>query len=77
MLARGAVESGFRLSENIGGVAALLRRFADLPMSLADACLVRMAETDRNAVVMTVDADFRVYRLSGRRAVPVLMPPPA
>jgi predicted nucleic acid-binding protein len=75
VLSRGAVEIDFRLGDDLSGVSALVRRYADVPMSLADACLVRMAEADRDSVVMTLDGDFRVYRLSGRRAVPVLMPP--
>jgi rRNA-processing protein FCF1 len=44
-------------------------------MSLADACLVRMAEQHADAMVLTLDAHFRVYRKHGRQAIPVIMPP--
>ena len=45
-----------------------------VPMSLADACLVRMTELDGRTSVLTMDRDFRIYRRNGRQAVPVVMP---
>ena len=44
-------------------------------MSLADACLVRMTELDRDTQVLTLDSDFRIYRRNRRQIVPVIMPP--
>ena len=55
-------------------VTRLLRRYADRPMSLADACLVRLAELHDRAAVFTVDGDFAVYRKHGRRAIPLITP---
>jgi predicted nucleic acid-binding protein len=43
-------------------------------MSLADACLVRMAERYPSGVVMTLDRDFRIYRKNGRQVIPTRMP---
>ncbi len=43
-------------------------------MSLADACLVRMAETRPGAVVLTLDTDFHVYRKNGRQTIPAILP---
>jgi predicted nucleic acid-binding protein len=43
-------------------------------MSLADACLVRMAELHDDAAVITVDRDFAVYRKHGRQAIPLVSP---
>ena len=37
-----------------------MERYADLPMSFADACLVRMTETLPDPVLRTTDADFRI-----------------
>ena len=71
----GHLEVPFRLSEQASAVAALLRRYADLPMSLADACLVRMAEQHTQSAVLTLDSDFTVYRKHGRQVVPTVMPP--
>jgi predicted nucleic acid-binding protein len=43
-------------------------------MSLADACLVRMAEIFPGSKVLTFDRDFLIYRKHGNRVIPVLMP---
>jgi hypothetical protein len=44
-------------------------------MDLADACLVRMTELDRAAVVFTLDrVDFTVYRKHGSQPVPCVFP---
>jgi len=55
-------------------VGRLIRKYADRPMSLADACLVRLAELNDGASVFTIDGDFCVYRKHGRRAIPLLVP---
>ena len=55
-------------------IGRLLRKYADRPMSLADACLVRIAELNDRASVLTVDGDFAVYRKHGRRAIAVVAP---
>jgi predicted nucleic acid-binding protein len=74
LLDRGAVRLAFQLAANQEPVARLMARYADLPMSLADACLVRMSELHPRATVLTFDADFRVYRRNGRQVVPVIAP---
>lgn len=52
----------------------LIKKYEDLPMSFADACLVRMAELTRNSKVMTLDRHFRVYRRHSRHLIPLLAP---
>lgn len=42
---------------------ALMEKYRDLPMDLADASLVALAEERRLNRVFTLDRDFRVYRL--------------
>jgi predicted nucleic acid-binding protein len=74
LLARGIVAAPFRLEEESSAVAKLLFRYASVPMSLADACLVRMAEQYPTGIMMTLDRDFRVYRKLGRQVIPVKMP---
>ena len=64
----------FDLSENQEPVLALMQKYADVPMSLADACLVRMTETHSDPVVLTTDSDFRIYRRHSRQVVPCVMP---
>lgn len=66
------------LSFDLGGqlepVLLLMDKYAGLPMSLTDACLVRMSETLPDPVIITADADFKIYRRHSRQVVPCLMP---
>ena len=55
-------------------VLKLLEKYADVPMSFADACLVRMTETLNDPVLLTTDTDFRVYRPHGRQVIPCVLP---
>jgi predicted nucleic acid-binding protein len=64
----------FDLGSNIAPVLRLLQKYADVPMSLADACLVRMTEVLADPVLLTTDADFRVYRRHGRQILPGVTP---
>ena len=63
-----------RLRDEIERVLDLKDKYADVPMSLADACLARMTETLPDPVVMTTDADFKTYGRHNRQVVPCLMP---
>ena len=73
MVDDGRIEIGFSLGQQIGAVQALRNAYRDVPMSLADACLVRMAELYDDHSVCTLDTDFRVYRKHGRQLIPVIM----
>jgi len=75
MIERGFLRLDFTANDQIPAIARLLRRYHDLPMSLADACLVRMTELDEQAGVFTLDGDFLVYRKNSRQIIPVLSPP--
>lgn len=76
LLGRRAVVSAFDLNAELGRVLKLMDKYADVPMSLADACLVRMTETLAGPIVVTTDADFRIYRRHDRQAVPCILPAP-
>jgi predicted nucleic acid-binding protein len=75
MLSEGVLAIPFRLREHSPEILALLRRYANVPMSLADACLVRMSEVVSDCVVFTLDSDFRIYRRRGRQKIPLEIPP--
>lgn len=64
----------FRLADELAPIARLLARYANVPMSLGDACLVRMSEQQAGAVVLTLDSDFKVYRRHGRGVIPTIAP---
>ncbi len=73
-LDRGAAVLDFPLQLELPTVRKLLKRYHNVPMSLADACLVRMSELFKESVILTVDKDFLVYRRHGRQIIPVLLP---
>jgi predicted nucleic acid-binding protein len=65
----------FALSDHVPEILRLLDRYADQPMDLADACLVRMSELVENCKIWTVDEkDFRVYRRNVRQLIPCEFP---
>ena len=74
LLRRRALLVTFELAENVEPVVRLVEKYADVPMSLADACLVRMTETFADPIVLTTDEDFRVYRRHNRQVVPCVTP---
>ena len=57
-----------------GRVSDLMAKYADVPMSFADACLVRMSERYSDSEVVTLDSDFRVYRRHGSETIRVSLP---
>jgi uncharacterized protein len=71
---RGVLRLPFRLEEECGAVSELLQRYANVPMSLADACLVRMTEQHDGAMVLTLDSDFDIYRRHRRQVIPTIRP---
>jgi hypothetical protein len=74
LLQRGVLRLAFDLSDNVGQVSSLMKRYASVPMALADACLVRMSELVADSVVLTLDGGFRIYRRHKRQKIPVLLP---
>jgi predicted nucleic acid-binding protein len=74
LLRRRALVCAFRFDESADETLALARKYADVPMSFADACLVRMTELLSGPIVLTTHADFRVYRRYGRKVIPAVMP---
>ena len=69
---KGVYEIGLSLTEQSAAVEALLRKYADRPVSLADACLIRCAELHDEPRVFSFDADFRVYRWERNRRFELL-----
>ena len=74
MMRRDVIRVAYHLEDEIAPLEMLLKRYSDVPMSIADACLVRMAEMNSESTVLTMDADFRRYRKNRRRVIPLLIP---
>ena len=74
MLGDGFLTMGLSIADQHPALLAMVRRYVDVPMSLADACVVRLAELHPQSPIMTLDADFFTYRKNGRQVIDVLRP---
>jgi predicted nucleic acid-binding protein len=74
LLETGLILLSFRLENEIPRIKELMTRYANVPMSLADACLVRMAEQYKDSSVFTLDSDFKIYRKNRREPIPLVTP---
>ena len=74
LLERGVIRVAIAIEKERADLRALMQRYRNRPMSLADACLVRLSEIHASAEVFTLDSDFRIYRRHGNRVISVLMP---
>ena len=71
---RGVISVARLFDVEAAPIARLMRRYRNVPMSLADACLVRLIELTSQATLFTLDSDFEIYRQKGRRLIPLLAP---
>ena len=74
LLENGALRIAFRIEEHVPTLRTLHQKYRDRPMSLADACIVRMAELHDRHAVLTLDSDFSVYRKHGRAPLTLIYP---
>ena len=74
MIADGGIILAFSYADHIDRVNALMEAYANVPMSFADACLVRMAENDAKGRIFTTDGDFRIFRKNQAEPLDVIMP---
>jgi predicted nucleic acid-binding protein len=74
LLERGIIRIAIAVEQEQADLRALMRRYRNRPMSLADACLVRLSEIHGAAEVLTLDEDFRIYRRHGNKVIPTRMP---
>jgi predicted nucleic acid-binding protein len=74
LLQNGALSIALRIEDHVEALRRLMQKYRDTPMSLADACVVRMAEIHDRHEVLTLDADFSVYRKHGRVPLKLIHP---
>ena len=74
LLENEALKIAFRIEEHIPALRKLHQKYRDRPMSLADACIVRMTEIYEQYAVLTLDSDFMVYRKHGREPLVLIYP---
>ena len=68
------LDLAFSYADHIDRVNALMETYANVPMSFADACLVRMAEVYPHGNIFTTDGDFRIFRKNKTEQLDVIMP---
>jgi predicted nucleic acid-binding protein len=74
LMGNGALDVAFQIGEHVSVLRKLMHKYRDTPMSLADACLVRMAEIHEDHAIMTLDSDFLIYRKHGRTPLALIQP---
>ena len=73
-IGRGVVQLPFVLQEQIGSISSLFKRYENVPASLADAALIRLAEINDSPLLITTDSNFHIYRRHGRQTIPLVTP---
>ena len=74
MVQKGLIKAPFHFNDEVNMIEQLMEKYANVPMSFADACLVRMTELYSNSIVLTLDSDFQIYRKHGNQVIPTIMP---
>ena len=70
---RDVIRIDFQLAAEVTPLRDAMERYANVPMSLADACLVRLAELT-GLPICTLDSDFTIYRSHRRRPLELIAP---
>jgi predicted nucleic acid-binding protein len=74
LVKNGVIDIPFKLDEEAVIIGELVKTYQSVPMSLADACLVRMSEQYVDSFLLTFDSDFLIYRRHKNQLIPVIMP---
>lgn len=62
------------MSEQSEAVFQLMKKYNDLPASLADVCLLQMYNSGMGDKIMTLDADFRIFRDKKSKPLKLIIP---
>jgi len=71
---QGVFQVPFQLSRSAAEVRRILRKYRDVPIDLADACLIRLADQVVTPDILTLDRDFKIYRWGKNRPFRFLVP---
>lgn len=72
-VASGVFQTPVRLVDRAGSVEKLLNKYRNVPVDLADACLVDLADQIDTGQILTLDSDFEIYRWRARRKFQLLI----
>lgn len=70
---RGVFSIPFRIDQSTSSLRGLMKKYAQVPMDLADACLVHLATELDTCRILTLDGDFRIYRWGKSRPFELLI----
>ena len=70
---QGAVEIQNIENDDFGRIKDLTDKYRDLPMDFADSCLVYLAEKLNLNRIATIDRDFSIYRIKGRKKFKIIL----
>ena len=62
----------FNLQNEISPLNTLFAKYSNVPMSLADGCLVRLSESNPQSSIFTLDSDFQIYRKNGNQPIALI-----
>ncbi len=72
-VSRGAVEIYGIENDDFARLKELTEKYRDLPMDFADSCLVLLAEKLSINTIATIDRDFSIYRIKGKKKFKVIL----
>ena len=64
---RGAIEVAELSRKDLEGIVEMMERYINVPMDLADATLLYLAQKERIGRIVTIDRDFDIYRMDDKR----------
>lgn len=71
---RGLIILPFNFELESKALIQLLDKYKNIPMSLADGCLVRLSEQISDSIICTLDTDFKIYKRNKREIIPLIIP---
>ena len=74
MLKEGVFTIPLHINAEKAELTELMNKYQNIPMSVADASLVRLSEYYPNYKILTLDQDFIIYRQNKNQVIPVIMP---
>ena len=74
LVERETLKINFNLNKEIKVIRNLMNHYESVPMSFADACLVRMSELILGSSILTLDSDFYIYRKNRKETIDIIIP---
>lgn len=72
MVGENFLRIGLTVQDHHAALLAMIKRYDSVPMSVADACIVRLAELYPGSSIFTLDSDFSIYRKNGRQVIKLI-----